>query len=96
MNAYLVLDLTIHDLASFNEYIQKIPKFIKKHLGKYIVQGVEPEIKEGNWEPERVVIIEFPSKDNANSFLQDPDAQELFKIRHNSTTSKLILVEGCL
>jgi len=96
MNAYLVLDLTIHDFPLFSEYIQKIPKFIEKHLGKYIVQGVEPTIMEGNWKPERVVIIEFPSKENATSFLNDPEAQSLFAIRHKSTSSKLILVDGCL
>lgn len=75
MNAYLVLDISIHNLTSFNEYIQKTPEYIEKHSGKYVVQGVEPVIKEGNWNPERIVIIESPSKDNANSFLNDPKAQ---------------------
>ena len=96
MNAYLILDITIHDLASFSEYIQKIPAFIEKYSGKYIVQGVEPIVMEGTWKPERVVVIEFPAKENAKSFLSDPEAQSLFSIRHKSTTSKLILVDGCL
>ena len=70
-------------------------EFIKKHGGRYIVQGVEPEVMEGDWEPERVVVLEFPSKQKAKEFLEDPEAQSLFAIRHNSTTSKLILAEGC-
>ena len=96
MNAYLLLDLSVNDFESFVEYIEKIPIFIQKHDGRYIVQGVEPEIMEGDWNPERVVIIEFPSKQKAKDFLGDPGAQTLFNIRHKSTTSKLILVEGCL
>ncbi len=96
MNAYLILDLSINDFGSFSEYIEKIPEFIQKHDGRYIVQGVEPEIMEGDWIPERVVVIEFPSKQKAKDFLADPAAQTLFDIRHKSTTSKLILVEGCL
>ena len=96
MNVYLILDLSINDFESFVEYIEKIPAFIQKHDGRYIVQGVEPEIMEGDWNPERVVVIEFPSKQKAKDFLADPDAQALFDIRHKSTTSKLILVEGCL
>ncbi len=96
MNAYLVLDLSVNDFESFVEYIEKIPIFIQKHGGRYIVQGVEPEIMEGDWNPGRVVIIEFPSKQKAKNFFGDPDAQTLFNIRHKSTTSKLILVEGCL
>ena len=95
MNGYLVLDLSIKNIKSFLEYIDKIPEFIKKHGGRYIVQGVEPEIIEGDWYPDRVVIIEFPSKEKAKEFLEDPEAQSLFAIRHNSTTCKLILAEGC-
>ena len=96
MNAYLVLDISIHDFETFNEYIQKIPKFIEKHLGRYIVQGEVPTVMEGDWKPERLVVIEFPSSENAKAFLKDPDAQSLFEIRHKSTTSKLVLVDGCL
>jgi len=93
MNAYLILDLAIHDFGKFSEYIQKIPAFIKKHSGRYIVQGVEPTVMEGDWKPERVVVIEFPSSDHAKIFIKDPEAKEIFKIRLSTTTSKLILVE---
>ena len=95
MNGYLILDLSIKNIETFMEYIEKIPAFIKKHGGRYIVQGVEPEVMEGDWHPERVVVLEFPSREKAKEFLQDPEAQSLFAIRHTSTTSKLILVEGC-
>lgn len=95
MKAYLILDLAIHDFGSFKEYIEKIPTFISKHAGRYLVQGVEPTVMEGDWSPQRMVVIEFPSRDKATEFLADPDAQSLFAIRHQSTTSKLILVDGC-
>ena len=95
MKGYLVLDLLINDFEAFKEYIEKIPQFIKKHGGRYIVQGVEPEAMEGDWCPERIVVLEFPSTEKAKEFLGDPDAQSLFEIRHRSTTSKLILAEGC-
>ncbi|MEQ1560898.1 MAG: DUF1330 domain-containing protein [Methyloglobulus sp.] len=95
MNAYLILDLTINNFDIFREYIEKIPSFIKKHGGRYIVQGVEPEVMESDWSPDRVIVLEFPSKEKAKEFLGDPAAQSLFSIRHKSTTSKLILAEGC-
>jgi uncharacterized protein (DUF1330 family) len=96
VKAYLVLDLTIHDFTGFQPYIAGIPAFIDKHSGRYIVRGVEPTTVEGDWRPERMVVIEFPARENAEDFLNDPDAQGLFKIRHETTTSKLVLVEGCL
>lgn len=95
MKAYLVLDFAIHDLAGFRSYIAAIPAFIEKHSGKYIVRGVEPTTIEGDWRPERMVVIEFPARENAEAFLSDPDCQDLFRVRHNTTTSKLVLVDGC-
>jgi uncharacterized protein (DUF1330 family) len=95
MKAYLVLDLSINDFGGFRQYIAEIPAFIAKHSGKYIVQGVQPTIIEGDWKPERIVIIEFPEREKAEAFLSDPEIQDLFKVRHDTTTSKLVLVDGC-
>jgi uncharacterized protein (DUF1330 family) len=93
MKAYLVLDLSVNDLDGFRKYIAEIPAFIAKHSGKYIVQGVQPTTIEGDWKPERMVIIEFPAREKAEAFLTDP--QDLFKVRHGTTTSKLVLADGC-
>lgn len=95
MKTYLVLDLAIHDLAGFRPYIAGIPAFIEKHSGRYIVRGVPPTTMEGDWTPELMVVLEFPARENAEAFLSDPDCQDLFRIRHATTTSKLLLVEGC-
>jgi uncharacterized protein (DUF1330 family) len=95
MKAYLVLDLSVNDFGGFRKYIAEIPAFIAKHSGKYLVQGVQPTIIEGDWKPERIVIIEFPERENAEAFLGDPEIQDLFKLRHDTTTSKLVLADGC-
>ena len=95
MKGYLVLDLSIRELDSFLEYAAKIPVFLEKHGGRYIVQGVVPEKMEGDWLPDRLVILEFPSTVHAKEFLADPEAQSLFALRHESTNSQLILAEGC-
>jgi len=95
MKAYLVLDFSITDVQGFLRYVDAIPAFIEKHAGKYIVRGAEPAVMEGDWAPERMVILEYPSRENARAFLGDPDAQALFGVRHRTTVSKLVLVEGC-
>jgi uncharacterized protein (DUF1330 family) len=41
-----------------------------------------------------MVVLEFPTRRNAENFLADPEFQELAKIRHRTTTSKLVLVDG--
>lgn len=95
MKGYLILDFSINDIDGFMKYVEEIPAVIAKHGGRYLVQGSEPELMEGDWRPERVVVLEFPSPEVAKGFLTDPDAQLLFAIRHSTTTSKLILAEGC-
>jgi uncharacterized protein (DUF1330 family) len=95
MKAYLVLDFSVSDVPGFLPYVQAIPAFIEKHGGRYIVRGVEPTVMEGDWRPERMVVLEFPARENAEAFLKDPDAQALFDVRHRTTNSKLVLAEGC-
>jgi len=94
MAAYLVLDFSIKDLAGFMPYVDAIPAFIAKHGGRYLVRGAEPTVMEGDWAPERMVILEFPSREHAKAFLADPEAQALFAVRHRTTDSKLVLVDG--
>lgn len=96
MKSYLVLDLAVNDFSGFKKYIAEIPAFIAKHSGRYLVQGTEPTTIEGDWKPERMVILEFPEREKAEAFLSDPEIQSLFKIRHDTTTSKLVLVDGCI
>src|SRR5258708_12862138 len=91
MKAYLVLDLSVNDLGGFRKYIAEIPAFIARHSGKYIVQGVQPTTIEGDWKPECMVIIEFPARENAEAFLGDPEIHDLFKVRHATTPSTLVL-----
>ncbi len=95
MKTYLVLDLSVNDFDGFKKYMTEIPAFIARHSGRYIVRGVQPTTIEGDWKPERMVIIEFPERNKAEAFLSDPGIQQLFEVRHATTTSKLVLVEGC-
>ena len=94
MKCYLVLDLKVVNLNDFMTYVKNIPAFLKKHGGKYIVEGVEPILLEGDWHPERLVILEFPSRQAAESFYTDPEVQPMFDVRRNSTVSKLIMADG--
>lgn len=94
MTAYLVLDFAVHDLEGFRPYVAAIPAFIEKHGGRYIVRGARPTVMEGDWSPERLVVLEFPDRASARAFLADPDAQDLFRIRHATATSRLVLVDG--
>lgn len=94
MKNYLILDFSITDVAAFMEYVENIPEFLAKHNGRYLVEGTTPNVVEGTWQPEKIVLLEFDSEHDANNFLLDADVKELFKIRHKTTNSNLIQVSG--
>ena len=94
MSAYIIADITVHDLEQYKEYAGLAPGFVEKHQGKYMVRGGETDVVEGNWRPQRLVVVEFPSKEHAHAFLQDPDYQSIAALRHAATTSNLLVVEG--
>lgn len=94
MKAYLILDFTIVDLPTFMAYVERIPACIARHEGRYLVEGVDPDVIEGDWRPGKLVLLEFETRGNADSFLADPDVQALFAIRHKTTKSRLLVVDG--
>lgn len=94
MAAYLIADISVHNAKKFNEYLSRMPEFVNKYGGKYLVKGKTPTVIEGNWSPETLVLIEFPSSESLNQFLEDTEVQALFIIRHQSTNSRLIIVNG--
>ena len=49
MAAYLLVDLDIHDQDGFHEYRSRVPEYIAKHGGEYLVRGGELEVIEGDW-----------------------------------------------
>ncbi len=77
------------------EYVQRIPDLIHKHGGRYIVQGVEPTVVQGDGGiPQRSVVLEFPDKKSAVSFLEERAATDLHEIWEQSTNSRILMLEG--
>ena len=96
MKAYLVIDVDIVEPEGFMTYVKRIPELIAKHSGRYLVQGVEPGVIEGaDLVPQRVVVLEFPSRELAEAFLAERQASELHEIWSNTTNSRILLVDGC-
>lgn len=94
MPTYVVLDFEMRDPAAMREYIERVPAIVRKSGGRYLARGGKVETLEGDWQPDRIVILEFPTAEQAKRFY-DSDEYEPFKqVRHSAGTSKTILVEG--
>lgn len=63
--------------------------------GVYKARGGDTIVLEGDWEPERMVIIEFPSMDQALAWYNSPEYQEWIPVRQRlAPNSKLVVLEG--
>ena len=94
MSAFLVVDITVHDPDMYKEYVSKAPPFIEKYGGIYRVRGGEVEIVEGKWSPQRVVVVEYPTREKARALLADPGYQDVAAIRHKAATTNMVIVDG--
>ncbi|MFO1413732.1 MAG: DUF1330 domain-containing protein [Burkholderiales bacterium] len=94
MSAYLIVDVAIRDPQRYEEYKQKVPALIARHGGEYLVRGGAHEVLEGTWQPSRLVLFRFPSRDAIKAFMNDPDYRPLAALRHSIADSSLVAVDG--
>jgi uncharacterized protein (DUF1330 family) len=95
MSAYLILDTKITDSAAYEAYKLKAKPIAEKFGGVYRVRGSEIDLFESElWEPTRVVVIEFPSKDQARNFYNSEEYKPVRAIRQNNAACTVFLVDG--
>jgi len=94
MSVYLVADIAVSDPESYQEYIKLVPAFIKKHHGRYLIRSSEAEVIEGQWKPGRLIMLEFPNRELAQAFIEDPEYQRIASIRKEAARTNLVMVEG--
>lgn len=94
MPAYLIVDLEVTEPIGYEEYKKLADATVEKYGGKYIVRGGRTEALEGNWNPKRLVVIEFESVDRAKQWLNSEEYREPRKMRHRTSKANLIVVEG--
>ena len=94
MPAYVINDMEITDPALFEEYRKLTPATVAQYGGRFLVRGGRVEPLEGDWSPSRLVILEFPSMDQARAWVDSPEYAPAKRLRQLASKSNLILVEG--
>ena len=94
MSAYVIVEVSIHDHTDYEEYKKLTPAAIAAFDGKFIVRGGKTYTLEGDWKPERIVVLEFPSADRANEWWHSEIYTNAKIIRQRSAKTKMIIVEG--
>ena len=93
--AYLIADISPHNVERYQDYIDNVPDLIKRHGGRYQVRGGNVDILEGSYSPSRLVVLEFPDRAAALAFYNDQDYQPYKRLRQSVSDGSLVLVDGC-
>ena len=95
MAAYAIGRLQMRDPSWMAEYVPKTAALVEKHGGKYLVRGGTMERFEGEGElPSAVVVLEFPSMEQAKAWYNDPDYAPMIKLRQGGSDLDFVLVDG--
>ena len=94
MPAYVIANICVHDAERYKDYVANVPALIAKHGGEYRVRGGEFEVLEGQWTPDRLVVLEFPDREAALAFYNDPDYAPFRSLRQSVTDSSVVIVDG--
>ena len=94
MSAYIVVDCEVTDPVRYEQYRQLTPAAIARHGGRFLVRGGATEVLEGDWQPRRVVVLEFPSMEAARTFYDSPEYREARSAREGAARMNMIVVAG--
>jgi uncharacterized protein (DUF1330 family) len=94
MKAYIIVDVNITDPARYEDYKKLTPDSLKPFDGKFVVRGGQTETLEGDWEPGRIVILEFPSMAKARAWWSSDTYANAKAIRQSASVTRMIVTEG--
>ena len=94
MPAYVINDMVVTDPVLFEQYKKLSPPTVAQYGGRFLARGGSTDTLEGEWSPQRLVIIEFPSVAQARAWVDSPEYAPARRLRQITTISNLIVVEG--
>jgi uncharacterized protein (DUF1330 family) len=93
--AFLFIRAKIHDRQRFQQYADATAALVDRMGGKYRVMGGNPELLEGEWNPEwRIVISEWQSRAQALAFWRSPEYAAIKPLREGIAEATVILLDG--
>ncbi|MCY4586225.1 MAG: DUF1330 domain-containing protein [Bryobacterales bacterium] len=94
MAAYVIIDAKVTDESAFRTHLARVPAIVKAHGGRYLVRGGAHEVIRGNWTPDRLVVLEFDSVQQAREWQDAPDYADLREKLNRVSETNVVIVEG--
>jgi uncharacterized protein (DUF1330 family) len=94
MPAYVVVNITVRDPVRYEEYKRLASPTVSAHGGRYVARGAPVDVREGDWSPKRLVILEFPDLEQARTWWGSPEYAPAKALRQSCADTQLVITEG--
>ncbi len=86
--------MDIHDAEQYEKYKAVSPDAVAAGGGRFVVRGGELAVLEGDWNPKRLVVLEFEDLEAVKRWYASPGYQEVKKLREGAADLNMVAVEG--
>ena len=94
MSGYIIANVQVTNPVQYEEYKKWSTAAMKAHNAEVCVRGGQVEVLEGDWEPERIVILKFPTFEAAKAFYDTPEYLKAREARAGAAIMRMVVVEG--
>lgn len=94
MSVYMIIESKVKDPDKYQRYISQVPKIIAKHRGRYLARGSQITSIIGDWKPERMIILEFPSETNIKEWLSSAEYRSIAPLREAGAEIRAVVIQG--
>lgn len=93
MPVLLIADIDVKDAEAYTAYREANPDIVNQFGGRYLSVGGDVKVLEGDWEPRRTIIIEFPDMASLDAFYDSEAYAAVRPIRWASADSRMVAIE---
>ncbi len=94
MSFLLVTIKNVKDQVAFDEYASKVMPLVQQYGGSYAAIDACPEVKAGEWNYLRTVIVSFPSFEMLDTWYRSPEYQAIIALRQRAFDGNVVFVRG--
>ena len=94
MAAYVIVETDITDAAQYEQYKAASPAAISAGGGRFLARGGELAVLEGDWQPSRLVVLEFENVAAARDWYQSEIYQQTKKLRDGAARLRMVAIQG--
>ncbi|WIM93314.1 DUF1330 domain-containing protein [Actinoplanes oblitus] len=94
MTVYAIAQLTIHDRDGYGRYVAAFMPILQQYGGRLLVADEHPEIVEGQWDGDKVVVVAFPDRNALDAWANSAEYRQISKDRLAATDGVVLAVRG--